>query len=259
MNCLNNLIDTHAHLDDNQFDDVAQIVLNAKNAGVNRIITAGTDINSSKKSVELTKKFEEVFCVVGIHPMDIDTLPTDYIDKLKDLAKHEKVVGIGEIGLDYHWRQDNIEKQKEVFVSQIKLAHSLKLPVVIHSRDATRDMLTTLKENSKYLTYGGVLHCFSESVETYKQIEKLGLHIGVGGTSTYSNARKTVEVLKECRKDRVILETDCPYLSPVPNRGKRNEPAFVTFTAQKVADIWGCDVEEVAKTTTNNAKNLFWR
>ena len=256
MNCL---IDTHAHLDDKQFDDIAQIVLNAKNNGVGKIITSGTSIQSSKKSIEIANQFDDVFCVVGIHPSDIEDIPEDYISILANLAKNDKVVGIGEIGLDYHWRNDNEQKQKEVFISQIKLAHSLKLPIVIHSRDATRDMLEILKQNQQYLTHGGVMHCFSESVETYKQIEKLGLYIGVGGTCTYSNARKTIDVLRQCRHDRVVLETDCPYLSPVPNRGKRNEPAYIALSANKVAQIWETTVEEVAKQTSQNANKLFWR
>ena len=254
------LVDVHAHLDDQQFEgEIAEIVSRAKANGVERIITNGTNMSSSKRAVEIAESFDEVFCAVGIHPEDIDGFCENDLKEIERLATNKKVVAIGEIGLDYHFRSDNKELQKMVFEEQLKLAHKLALPVVVHCRDAVGDMLEILKRNKDLLSHGVLMHCFSESVEIYREIEKLGLYISVGGVLTFKNAKKIVEVASICDKTKIMLETDCPYLAPVPKRGERNEPQNVRYVAQKLAEIWGVSEDEVAKITTENAKRLFWR
>ena len=254
------LIDVHAHLDDQMFlEDLEDVITCAEEEGIERIITNGTNVSSSKRAVEIAQNHEGVFCAVGIHPEDIENFCDDDIKQIERLAKSPKVVAIGEIGLDFHFRTDNKEQQKKVFISQLELAHRLNLPVIIHSRDAAGEMLDILKQNKHLLSRGAVLHCFSESVEIYREIQKLGIFISVGGVLTYKNAKKIVEVAKICDKTKILLETDCPYLSPVPHRGERNEPKNVRHTAQKLAEIWGMSEDDVAKITTENANNLFWR
>lgn len=254
------LVDVHAHLDDQQFEgEISEVVDRAKESGVERIITNGTNVFSSKRAVQIAESFDEVFCAVGIHPEDIDGFCDSDLKEIERLAKAKKVVAIGEIGLDYHFRTDNKELQKRVFEEQLKIAHRLELPVVIHSRDAVGDMLEILKKNKDLLSHGALMHCFSESVEVYREIERLGLYISVGGVLTFKNAKKIVEVASICDKTKILLETDCPYLAPVPKRGERNEPQNVKFVAQKLAEIWDVDQNEVAKITTENAKRLFWR
>lgn len=254
------LVDVHAHLDDVQFEgEVAEIVSRAKANGVERIITNGTNVSSSKRAVEIAESFDEVFCAVGIHPEDIDGFCMDDLKEIERLCKCDKVVAIGEIGLDYHFRDDNKAMQIKVFETQLKLAHQLNLPVVIHCRDAVGDMLEILKRNKNLLSNGALMHCFSESVEVYREIEKMGLYISVGGVLTFNNAKKIVDVAKVCDRSKIVIETDSPYLAPSPKRGTRNEPQNVRFVAQKLAEIWGVGEEQVAKITTENAMRLFWR
>ena len=254
------LVDVHAHLDDEQFEgEVAEIVSRAKANGVEKIITNGTNVSSSKRAVEIAESFDEVFCAVGIHPEDIDGFCMDDLKEIERLCECDKVVAIGEIGLDYHFRSDNKLEQIKVFEEQLKLAHKLALPVVIHCRDAVGDMLEILKRNKDLLSFGALMHCFSESVEVYREIEKMGLYISVGGVLTFKNAKKVVEVASICDRTKIVLETDCPYLAPVPKRGERNEPQNVRFVAQKLAEIWRMSEDEVAKITIENAKRLFWR
>lgn len=254
------LIDTHAHLDDQMFlDDLEDVITRAEQDGIEKIITNGTNVSSSKRALEIAQTHANVFCAVGIHPEDIEGFCEKDLKEIEELAGCEKVVAIGEIGLDYHFRADNKEQQKKVFVEQLKLGHKLNLPVIIHSRDATWDMLEILKQNKDLLGRGAVMHCFSESVEVYREIQKLGLFISVGGVLTYKNAKKIVEIVEVCDRNKILLETDCPYLSPVPHRGERNEPKNVRHTAQKLAQIWGESEESVARITTQNAQNLFWR
>lgn len=254
------LIDVHAHLDDCQFEnDVKLVVERAKSCGVEKIITNGTNVLSSKRAVQIAGLFDNVFCTVGIHPEDIDELKSEDFLKIEELAREKKVLAIGEIGLDYHFRDDNKAMQIKVFETQLKLAHKLNLPVVIHCRDAVGDMLEILKRNKNLLSNGALMHCFSESVEVYREIEKMGLYISVGGVLTFNNAKKIVDVAKVCDRSKIVIETDSPYLAPSPKRGTRNEPQNVRFVAQKLAEIWGVGEEEVAKITTENAMRLFWR
>ena len=252
------LIDAHAHLTDEKFSgEVKEIIERARAAGVERIVSTGSDMESSIQSVELAKQFPEVFAVVGIHPEVEREYSSAAEEKLRELAGNDKVIAIGEIGLDYHYEGYNKERQREVFIKQLELAHSLILPVVIHSRDATGDMLEILKSNKNLLASGGIVHCFSGSVETLAEIIKLGLGISLGGVITFKNAKSAGEIIKAVPKDKFVLETDCPYLCPEPHRGERNEPKNVIYVANKIAEILNLNVEEIEKISTENAKKIF--
>lgn len=253
------LIDTHAHLDDAQYDeDRADVIKRAAAEGIEKIINMGADITSSYKSVELAKTYDMVYAAVGIHPEDADkmTAKDDYI--LAELAnENKKVVAIGEIGLDYHFRTDNKEIQKRVFIRQLDIARQLHLPVSIHDRDAHGDLMQILKNEGRKIE--GVIHCYSGSVEMAKELFKLGWHIGIDGPLTFKNAAKLPDVVQMMPLERLLLETDCPYLAPVPNRGKRNEPAYVKHTAEKAAQLRNMAYAELAAITTENAKRLFMK
>ena len=222
-------------------------------SGVCGVINCGADIESSMFSLKLAKEYPFIYAACGIHPEEVETVQEDYIETLRNLAKNEKCVAVGEIGLDYYWRQDTKEKQKELFENQIILAKELNLPIIVHDREAHNDTLEILKKHKPK----GVLHCFSGSVETAKEVLKLGIYIGLGGAITFKNARKAVEVAEILPLDRLLLETDCPYMAPVPMRGKRNNSAYISYTAEKIAEIKGIDVQTVLDVTSENAKKLF--
>ena len=213
------IFDTHAHYDDEAFDSDREELLNSMHEnGVLGIVNASADINSSLSSVKLSEKYPYVFAAVGVHPENLDDLSEDYIQQIKKIAtEHEKVVAIGEIGLDYHFRSDNKEKQIEVFENQVKLANSLDLPVIVHDREAHKDTFDILKKHNPK----GIVHCFSGSAEMAKEIIKLGMKLGIGGVLTFKNAKTIVEVVKQIPLKHLVLETDAPYLAPVPFRGKR--------------------------------------
>lgn len=250
-------IDTHCHLyDEKLIGNIDKIVENAKIAGVEKIIIAGCDIASSLQCIEISKKYPEVYVCIGFYPEQADKYDSDAEQKLREMAKYEKVVGIGEIGLDYSYPATK-EIQKDVLLRQIKLAHELKLPVVIHGRDSYGDVVDILRQNKKYLDYSGTFHCYTGSSELAKEIVKLGLYISVGGVSTFQNANKVRQMIKEVDIQKIILETDSPYLSPTPMRGKINEPAFIPFIAENLAVLKGIDIGEVERITTFNARGLF--
>lgn len=252
------LIDTHAHLTDEAFrGEEAIIVKRAGDSSVGKIITSGYNLLSSLQAVEFSQKFEGVFASVGIYPENIYELNEDVEKKLELLSQNNKVVAIGEIGLQYTEGMPDKEAQKRGFVRQIKLAHSLKKPIVIHCREAYGDMLELLKENKNFLTYGGTMHCFGGSREVSEELIKLGLHISVGGVPTFKNAERLREVIKSIPLERIILETDCPYLTPQPYRGKRNSPEYIPLIAQSLAKLKGVSEEEIAFVTTENARRLF--
>ena len=252
------IIDVHAHLNDEKFNDVRQdIILNLKNNNVNKVINAGCDYSSCKEVLELAQNYKECYCVLGMHPEYCEKYNSEFEIFLRENLTRNKVVGIGEIGLDYYWRQDNKEIQKQVFISQIKLAYEFKLPIVVHLRDAYGDALEIFKQYKDYLVYGVCLHCFSGSVEFYKEIEKLGFYVSIGGSVTFKNNKKGVEVLKVLNRNTFMLETDCPYLAPEPLRGTLNEPKNIKYVALKFADIWHITPEEVVEMATNNSKNFF--
>lgn len=248
-------IDTHAHLYDEKFDGRAgDFVKRANDMGVDKIICSGSDFQTSLKAVSLAEKYQCVYACVGVHPQDAESFSDKTLNDLKDLAKHEKVVAIGEIGLEYLEDSPDRDLQKKVFKQQIDLAKQLDMPIVIHCRQAVGDALEILKP---YKSIVGTFHCFSESLESAKIILGLGLHISIGGVVTFKNGKKLQEVVPHLPLNRILLETDCPYLAPHPYRGSLNEPANIPLIAEKIAELKEISVEELAKATTENARRLF--
>lgn len=251
------LFDTHVHLNADQFqEDIDEVIARAKEAGVERMVVVGFDRLTINRAMELVEKYDFLFASVGWHPVDaIDMTDEDFI-WLEELTKHEKVVALGEMGLDYYWDKSPKEVQKEVFRKQIQLAKKVKLPIIIHNREATADIVEILKEEGAE-EVGGVMHCFSGSPEIALECIKMNFYISLGGPVTFKNAKKPKEVAAVVPLDRLLIETDCPYLAPHPYRGKRNEPSYVKLVAEKIAEIKNVSYEEVAKQTTENAKKLF--
>lgn len=248
------IFDSHAHYDDHAFDsDLSKTVASIKENGVTGIINCGVNYESSKQCVELAKKYDIFYAAVGVHPEDLYENQSFDPQKLQDLIANKKTVAIGEIGLDYHWDTHSAEVQKRWFYDQLKFAKEVNLPVIVHDREAHGDTLDILKSAKPK----GVLHCFSGSVEMAREILKLGMYIGIGGVVTFKNARKTVEVVKELPLDRLLLETDAPYLSPEPFRGKRNTSDLIYFTALKIAEIKGISEKDVLEASFENIKKLF--
>lgn len=249
------LVDVHAHLTDAKFDDVEDVILRAKENGVQNIICSAYDLSSSKKAVELAEKYENVFACVGIHPENVEDFNDQALHQLENLALSEKVVAIGEIGLDYYWVSDNKDLQKEVFEKQIDLANKTNLPIVVHCRDAIGDAIEILKNNK--IKRESLLHCYSGSKESAKILSDLNFSFSFGGVLTFKNAKTAVEVVEFLPIEKILLETDCPYMSPEPFRGKRNEPKNVVYVADKISKIKGLSIEAVAENTTRNAKRIF--
>lgn len=248
-----NIIDAHAHYDDKWFDeDRDELLPQIHRGGVFAIVNAAVDIPTAEKIIGYAERYDFIYACAGIHPENLDGLPDDYLSVLERLLSHEKVVALGEIGLDYHW---NIEKplQQKVFEEQLALSKDLDVPVVIHDREAHGDTMTLLK---KYRPKG-LMHCFSGSVEMLREVLRLGMSISLGGTVTFKNARVPVEVAAAVPLDRLLLETDAPYLSPVPFRGKRNDSRNIAFVAEKIAAIRGMDPQDLIDITAENAKNLY--
>ncbi len=250
------LIDTHCHLEMELFDiDRADVVKRAEEAGINYLINAGSDRDGNIRGLELSKEFSNVYVSVGIHPHDAKTLDESLYKEVKKWAKEAKVVAIGEIGLDYHYLHSPKGVQIEAFRKQIALAKGLGLPVIVHSREAKNDTLRVLREESADTQ--GVLHCFSGDIEMAEKVMELGFYISIAGPVTFKNAAELREVAKFVPDDFLLIETDAPYLSPVPFRGKRNEPSFLKHTAEVVADIRGVNISDLARITTHNAMRLF--
>lgn len=247
------LVDTHCHLDNEKFDEDRLDVIDRIKGNLEFCVNIGYDLTSSKKSLELAKKYDFIYAVIGVHPIDIAEYDEEIEKELELLAKDSKVVAIGEIGLDYHWMTEPKEIQQERFRRQLELAKRLNKPVVIHTRDAMEDTVNILKE---YPNITGVIHCYPGSLETAKQLVDR-FYLGIGGTLTFKNSKKIVEVVKNIPLDRIVIETDCPYLTPEPFRGKRNEPIYVEYIAKKIAEIKEITVEDVAKITTENAEKLY--
>lgn len=246
------IFDTHAHYDDERFSEYLDgLLVGMTSHGVGGIITCGCDGESSQKALELADKYPFIYAACGIHPGNIESGTA--ISEIKNMAAHKKCVAIGEIGLDYYWVQDNKEAQKTLFESQIALAKETDLPIIVHDREAHADTLEILK---KYRPKG-VVHSFSGSVEMAEEILKLGMYIGIGGVITFKNARKLPEVVKMLPEDRLLLETDAPYLTPVPYRSKTNHSAMIYLTAEKIAELKATDTLKILKTTNSNARNLF--
>ncbi len=248
-------IDSHCHLEDQAFDnDRDEVYQRALEAKVSIIILAGSDIETSKKIVNLTKKYPGVYGLVGVHPHEAKEVSSDYLEELSQLLNEPKILGVGEIGLDYYYEHSPREVQKKVFGEQLDLAEAMGKPFAIHSREATADTLEVIKAKQYHK---GVFHCYSYSVETLREILDLGYYISLGGAVTFKNAKRPVEVGAAVPLERLLLETDAPYLTPVPYRGKRNEPAYVVKVAEKIAAIKKIDVAEVAKATWQNSEDFF--
>ncbi|WP_026593104.1 TatD family hydrolase [Bacillus sp. UNC437CL72CviS29] len=251
------LFDTHSHLNAEQFEeDLQEVIARMKETGVTYTVVVGFDEITIKKAIELAETYDFIYAAVGWHPVDAIDMTEDHLVWLEELAAHPKVVALGEMGLDYHWDKSPKEIQKEVFRKQIQLAKKVKLPIIIHNRDATQDIIDILEEENA-TEVGGIMHCFGGSVEVAKQCIDMNFLISLGGPVTFKNARKPKEVAMEIPMEKLLIETDCPYLTPHPFRGKRNEPSYVKLVAEEIANLKGISYEEVAQITTENAKALF--
>ena len=248
------IFDSHAHYDDVQFDeDRDQLLPCLHENGIDYITNIGCDTRTSENSVALADKYDFMYAAVGFHPEEARRFDDEAYARIKELLSHPKVVALGEIGLDYHYPEVPVEVQKAVFERQLQLAEEMGKPVVIHSRDACQDTLEIVK---KYKPKG-VVHCFSGSAETAKEYVRMGMYIGITGVVTFKNARKTVEVVEVVPPEQLLIETDCPYLAPVPNRGHRNDSSNLVYTAGKIAEIRGVPVETIYAETLENAKRLY--
>ncbi|MPQ42211.1 TatD family hydrolase [Clostridium tarantellae] len=250
------IFDTHAHYDTDVFDeDRNKVIEDLKKNGVIGVLNCGSDLYGARKSVELSKEYDMFYAAVGIHPESAENLTEDTLKEIRELANNSKVKAIGEIGLDYYWEENpNREIQKDAFRKQMNLAEELQLPVVIHDRDAHKDTLEIIKEFPNVI---GVIHCFSGSVEFAKECIKLGYYIGFTGVLTFKNAKKLVEVCKEIPLDRILVETDCPYMTPVPFRGKRNQSNYIEYIIDKISEIRGISEKEINNILLKNTKELF--
>ncbi len=248
------IFDTHAHYDDDSFDeDRFELLDEMFNSGVCGIINCGCTVESSKKSIEFAEKYSQIYAAVGIHPQNAAEESADAIEQIEILAAHKKVVAIGEIGLDYHYDYTPKDMQLEWFEKQILLAKKLDLPVIVHDREAHADCVELILKHKPR----GVMHCFSGSVETAKQLTDIGFYIGLGGSVTFKNAKKPAEVAANIPLERLLLETDCPYMTPVPFRGRRNNSSLIAYTAEKIAELRGITPQEVINQATQNAYKLF--
>ena len=248
--------DSHAHYNDEKFEeDRDELIKKIYNEGVTRIINAGYSLESSKRALEIAKNYDFMNAIVGISPNDIDEFKKEDLQEIESLAKNNKVVAIGEIGLDYYWNKENKDLQKEIFISQIQIANKLNLPIVIHTREAIYDTLEILKKNN--CNKKGVLHCCPLNIDLVREGLKLGFYISFAGPITFKNSKNADEIITMVPLDRMLIETDSPYLSPEPLRGKRNDSRNVKYMAQKIADVKGISLEEVAKATYENTMRIF--
>ncbi|KGF10848.1 hydrolase TatD [Tissierellia bacterium S5-A11] len=253
------MIDSHVHLDDPRFKkDRDQIIQNFDRDGLELVVNIGADLESSRASVDLARKYDKVYAAVGIHPHDASSYSPEVEKELIDLAQDEKVLAIGEIGLDYYYDNSPRDIQKEVFEKQLDLAHRLGLPIVIHTREASKDTFDRIKAHMEKQPQDKVLiHCFSESLEMMREYVKLGCYIALGGAVTFKNARVPKEVALEVPLDRLLLETDCPYLTPEPLRGKRNEPAYVRYVGDFIANLRKINLDDLLDQTARNTKAFY--
>lgn len=251
------IIDTHVHYDDEAFDEDRDALLaGLAEQGIETVVNIGASIQSTKNTLELMKRYPFVYGAVGVHPSETGELDEDKIAWLKAVSGTDKVVAIGEIGLDYYWNEPEREIQKHWFVRQLELAREVRLPVVIHSRDAAKDTLDLMQaQHAEEL--GGVIHCFSYGVELAREYLSMGFYLGIGGVLTFKNGRKLKEVVEYMPLDRILLETDCPYLAPVPNRGKRNSSLNLPYVVEAISQIKGVPAETVTEVTARNARAMY--
>ncbi|WP_342495143.1 TatD family hydrolase [Bacillus sp. FSL K6-0046] len=251
------LFDTHAHLNAEQYnEDLEQVIERAKSEKVEKIVVVGFDRPTITRAMELIEAYDFMYAAIGWHPVDAIDMTDEDLAWIKELSQHEKVVAIGEMGLDYYWDKSPKDVQKEVFRRQIALAKEVNLPIIIHNRDATEDVVTILKEEGA-AEVGGIMHCFTGSLEIAKACMEMNFYISFGGPVTFKNAKKPKEVVKDIPSERLLIETDCPYLTPAPFRGKRNEPSYVKYIAEQIAELREMSFEELAALTTENAKKVF--
>ena len=250
------IFESHAHYDSHQFDEDREVLLNSMHKnGVGTVVNICADWDSVTEVVEMVQNYPFMYAAVGLHPDEVGTLDDERFEFLKTQCQNKKVVAIGEIGLDYYWDHESHDIQKKWFVRQLELAREMDLPVIIHSRDAAEDTLKIMQEHAQGLR--GVIHCFSGSREMAEEYVKMGFNIGIGGVVTFKNAKKLKEVAEAIPLERILLETDCPYLAPEPHRGKRNSSIYIPYIAQAIADIKGITYEEVVAQTEQNGKSLF--
>lgn len=251
------LFDTHAHLNAEEYkEDLDEVISRALEAGVTNMVVVGFDRPTIEKAIELVDRYDFLYASVGWHPVDAIDMTEEDLVWIEELAAHQKVVALGEMGLDYHWDKSPKEIQKVVFRKQIQLARKVHLPIIIHNREATADIIEILKEE-KADEVGGIMHCFSGSPETARECVNMNFYISLGGPVTFKNAKRPKEVAAEIPLDKLLIETDCPYLTPHPFRGKRNEPSYVKLVAEQIAEIKGITYEEVAEVTSKNARKFF--
>ena len=251
------IFDTHAHYDDEAFDeDREELLASLPAQGIGKVINIGASLQSTKTTVELAQRYPFLYAAVGVHPEGVTELTEKSMDWLKELCKLNKTVAIGEIGLDYYWDEPERELQKQWFRRQLQLAREVKLPVVIHSREAAKDTIDIMKEEHSE-EIGGVIHCYSYTKESAKTFLDMGFSFGIGGVLTFKNAKKLKEAVEYIPMDRILLETDCPYLAPVPYRGKRNSSLYLSHVVEELAAIKGILREEVERITMENALRVF--
>lgn len=252
---VNNIFDTHAHYADHAFDsDRDELLSSLPENGVKYVMLASSSVDDTRENALLAEKYDYIYAASGVHPESIDTNPMDYLDIVKNtILSSPKIKAVGEIGLDYHYEGYDRDKQIKLFEEQLVLAKELSLPVIVHSRDACEDTLNILKKHKPC----GVVHCFSGSAETAKEIIKLGMYIGFTGVITFKNAKKALKALEAVPLDRLLLETDCPYMSPVPFRGKRCDSSMIAYTAEKAAEIKQIDTQKLIDITCENAKKFY--
>lgn len=250
----NNIFDTHAHYDDSRFDeDRDELISSLGEKGISYIVNCGCDLKSSLTTLSLSEKYDFIYAAIGVHAHEAEEVTEEDMQKLEELYKSKKVVAVGEIGLDYHYDFSPRERQLEIFERQLILANRLGLPVIVHDREAHEDTFNLLRKHRPK----GVVHCFSGSAELARETVKLGMYIGLGGAVTFKNAKKPVEVAKDVPLNRLLLETDAPYMTPVPFRGQRCDSSHIAYTAEKIAEIKGIDVQELIDICNKNAKELF--
>lgn len=251
------IFDTHAHYDDEAFaEDREPLLSGMREVGVEYIVNVGASMVSSKRSIELAENYPFVYAAVGVHPDETGELNEENFKLLRNWADYPKVKAIGEIGLDYYWDKEKHELQKHWFLRQMELAHEKKLPIIVHSREAAKDTMDMIKA-AQPLELKGIIHCYSYSVEQAREYLNMGYYLGIGGVLTFKNAKKLKEVAEYTPLSRIVLETDCPYLAPVPYRGKRNDSSKIAYVAEELAAIKGVTAEEVLRITNENGRTLY--
>ncbi len=249
--------ESHAHYDDGRFKDDRKEILNLlPSCGIDYVINVGCDMKSSRESIKMAEKYDYIYAAVGVHPHDAENMKESDLDELRQMSSHKKVVAIGEIGLDFYYDNSPRDIQRYWFKRQLEIVKELNKPVIIHSRDASQETFDIIKESG---VRKGVIHCYSGSAQMALDYVKMGFYIGVGGVVTFSNAKKLVEVVEAIQLEQILIETDSPYLSPIPNRGKRNDSRNLQFVVEKIAKIKDISPEKVANITKLNAKQLFFK